>query len=275
MKTYWGLEPLFIFDMGRGENFNEWLLCVSETMLWVHLSCSGAVGWGTLAAKHEWDEWNHLWQTDTGARAWVIQQNAVPVCISISFDINSYAEWLNIQIHALQMANNWFGKGHYLVLHSCILNIVKAKRQRESNCCQVGLRPVKDCRDQTRPKHGSMKHSFIHFLGLSKSPTEWGPTTNQSETRFITTHTFSIRNLLKMYEINPRLSIFFIKSCEVSKYPKSKYLIHQNVNTLQFVKDVKIICSSEKLRRCLYVLTVALGFEKFCKCSHFEWLFGN
>ena len=89
MKTYWGLEPLFIFDMGRGENFNEWLLCVSETMLWVHLSCSGAVGWGTLAAKHEWDEWNHLWQTDTGARAWVIQQNAVLVCISISLDINS------------------------------------------------------------------------------------------------------------------------------------------------------------------------------------------
>ena len=109
MKTYWGLEPLFIFDIGRGENFNEWLLCVSETMLWVHLSCSGAVGWGTLAAKHEWDEWNHLWQTDTGARAWVIQQNAVLACISISFNINSHKECLNIQIHALQMAKIWEG----------------------------------------------------------------------------------------------------------------------------------------------------------------------
>ena len=157
-----------------------------------------------------------------------------------------------------------FGKGHYLVLHSCILHIVWAKR--ESNWCQLGLRPVRDCRHQTRPTHGSMNHSFIHFLGLSKSPTEWGPTTNQSETRFITTHTFSIRNFLKIYEINPRLSIFSSNQCEVSKSPKSKYLIHQNVNTLQFVKDVKIICSCEKLKKCLYVLTV----EKFCKCSHFD-----
>ena len=67
------------------------------------------------------------------------------------------------------MANKWFEKGHYLVLHSCILHIVGAKRERESNCCQVGLRPVRDCRDQTRPKHGSMNHSFIHFLGLQQN----------------------------------------------------------------------------------------------------------
>ena len=141
----------------------------AEKMLWVHLSCSGAVGWGTLAAKHEcWDEWNHL-LTDSDDGATGPEFYSI-LCSPFSYFHHSqyfhHSAWiLNTCMH---VANDWFEKDHCLVMQCCILYIVGAQRERESNCCQGAL---SDGPSQPRPGQNTdpwtKNHSFIHFLGLS------------------------------------------------------------------------------------------------------------
>ena len=174
-------------------------------MLWVHLSCSGAVGWGTLAAKHEcWDEWNHL-LTDSDDVVWVllsIMQSTVQFpSVFPSFILLTSFTIIYYRVHKywiyMHVANSWFEKDHYLVRHSCILYIVsrpgERERERESNCCQGA---VSDCPSQPRRGQNTdpwtKNHSFIHFLGLSNKMRANNQSIQLHKTRFITTLSLNV-----------------------------------------------------------------------------------